>query len=320
MVELIDDLENFGKQIEEGIQLGKNIKIESDVKNIVVAAMGGSCLSGEILKSYLDLEIPIVLNKDYKLPKVVGEGSLVFVISYSGNTEETLSMFKEALLRKAKIVVICAGGKLKELAQENNVPFVLVPSGHQPRASFGFIFFSILNVLVSAGLIGLQEEYYKELLEVIKNFQLKEFCKEIAEKFNGKVPVIYSSKKMAAVAYKWKIDINENSKQDAFWNFFPELNHNEINGFFKLVGKYHVVIIKDQDDHERIKKRMDVMKQLVEEKGVDVTVVELETGCLLTRLFFGIYIGDWVSYYLAQKNNVDPTQVEMVENFKRLIK
>jgi glucose/mannose-6-phosphate isomerase len=311
-------LEAFPNQIKDGWELGADMKF-SDVTRIVISGMGGSALSGEILRSYLHdtLKIPLEVNKDYHLPKYIDENTLVIVSSYSGDTEETVEAFKDANRRSCKILVISAGGRLGEMAKQFRKPFAKMPSGFPPRLAYGYSFFALLRILQNSGLIPNQVPEIKNLLTAIKKDVFKKKAEELAEKLDGKIPIIYSSQRLASVAYKWKIDFNENSKIHAFCNYFPELNHNEMVGYTKLNGDYFVLIIKDDYDDAPIKKRMEVTKHIIQQHKCPVLDLEVAGVSLLTKIFTAIYLGDWTSYFLALINNIDPTPVDVVENFKK---
>lgn len=320
-------LDNFHKQIEETSKLGKDIKIAENVNKIdnvdkinkiAIAGMGGSALPGAILKSYLKLKIPIFIVRGYSLPNFVNGKSLVFAISYSGNTEETLSCYKEALSRKCKLIAICSGGKLLELSKLNKTPCVVVPKGLEPRMAYAYQFFPMLSILENSNIIKKQEGYIKNLIRLLrKNDNIKKLAQQLAEKLYKKIPLIYTSEKLEAVGYKWKINFNENAKILAFNNVFPEFNHNEINGYVNKIGNFYAIIIKDSEECPRIKKRMDIIKGLLKKYGIPATDVLIEGKDDLTRLFLAAYIGDWTSYFLALAYRTDPTKVDIIEDLKK---
>tara|TARA_Y100000310_G_scaffold268382_1_gene280964 strand:- start:782 stop:1783 length:1002 start_codon:yes stop_codon:yes gene_type:complete len=318
---MYDVLKNFPKQMQEAARLGKNVKITDKIDNIIITGMGGSALPGEILKSFFySTSIPIFVNKGYTLPEFTNMRSLVFVISYSGNTEETIYAYRNALRKGARIVAISSGGKLEELSTKQRQIFIKVPSGIQPRSGYAYQFFPILNVLMNSKIIGDVSQDIEKTIETLKKPIFEERAKDIAIKLEGKIPLIYSSDKLFAIAYKWKINFNENSKVHAFCNMLPELNHNEIVGYTQLEADYHVILIKDEDDHMRVKKRFDITKDIIKKSGVSVTEIMLKGGSILTKIFSAIYIGDLASYYLALKYGIDPTPVKIVEELKRRLK
>ncbi|MDP7115693.1 MAG: bifunctional phosphoglucose/phosphomannose isomerase [Candidatus Woesearchaeota archaeon] len=315
-------LKDFPLQIQKGWNLAKDVSAKDEFDKVMVSGMGGSCLPGEILKSYLDdFSMPIILNKDYSLPAFTNEKTLLFLISYSGNTEETINAFREAQKKLAKIIVISSGGKLKKLAEEQQITYVEVPEGLQPRFSYGYMFLVVLRILQNCNVIENQDKAVEKTVETLRKDIFKESAEELSEKLVDKIPVIYSSANLRAVSYKWKINFNENSKIPAFSNVFPELNHNEMNGYVHVSGSYHVIIIKDDSDYVRTRKRMDIFKELVKQRGVEVTEIGLSGPNKLAKLISAIYIGDWVSFFLAMKRKEDPTPVKLIEEFKeKLVK
>lgn len=315
-------LDGFPDQVKKGIQLAEDMAVKGDFDKIVLCGMGGSALAGEILKCYLkyDLKIPLITLKTYNLPTYVDKNTLFIASSYSGNTEEAVAAYREAIRKKVPTVVIASGGKLEELSGMNKTPIIKIPSGIQPRLSIGYSFFALLKLFENSGFIESKEQDTRKTEKALKKSIYKEMAKKIAMKLKDKIPIIYVSDDMEAVAYKWKININENSKTHAFCNKIPEMNHNEINGYVVIKGNYHVLFIKNDEDHERVQKRFKINKELIKEKKVEVTEIEIKGDCFLTKLFSAIYIGDWVSYYLALEEGINPTPVEIVEDLKKQLK
>ncbi len=311
-------LERFPQQIMDALKLAEHFKIKENVDKIIVTGMGGSALAGDILKAYLhDSKIPVYVNKDYFLPDFTNSKTLVFVISYSGNTDETLHAYRNALRKGAKIVVITSGGKLETLARKQGIDYILVPKGLQPRLAYGFLFFTIITVLQNSKLITDRTNEIMKLIEILKKTVLRDKAKDIANKLENKIPLIYTSERLKIIGYKWKINFNENTKIHAFCNVFPELDHNEINGFANLRANYYVIIFKDDEDYMNLRKQMDATKNLIKKKNVAVTEIALTGSSLLNKIFSAIYIGDWASYFLALKYKIDPTPVNIIEELKK---
>ena len=311
-------LQDFPRQVEEAAKLAKDVRITEPVDKIVITGMGGSALPGEILVSYLkDVPLPIFINKGYFLPQYVNKKSLVFAISYSGNTEETINAYRIAIRRECQLVAISSGGKLEQLAKQQNRVHIKVPFGLQPRLAYAYQFFPLLTVLHNSNLMEDKTKEIEATVAALKKPMFEERAKKLAQKITGMIPIIYASDRLKAIAYKWKIDFNENSKTQAFYNIFPELNHNEMVGFTIVKGNYHVIIIKDENDYPRVKKRMDITKDLIKKQGIPVTEIALTGSSALTKIFSAIYIADWTSYFLALNYKVDPTPVKMVQDLKK---
>ncbi|MBW2988547.1 bifunctional phosphoglucose/phosphomannose isomerase [Candidatus Woesearchaeota archaeon] len=314
-----EQLLEFPNFIKKGWESAKDISVLDKVSSVVICGMGGSAIPGDILAAYLNLDIPIYTVRDYTLPSFIDKHALVFAISYSGNTEETLSCFRSALGLGCKIIGITSGGKLKQLCEKHKAPCIIVPQGIQPRHALPLLFFPMLRVLSNSKLIEDQSDYIEKSFEVLSRDVYSEMGKALAEKLQGKIVIVYSSDRYKAVAYRWKTQINENAKSMAFAHVFPELNHNEVVGFEHLIGDYYVVMLQDETEHPRIKKRMKITKQLISEHGVSSTVIVIKGSNQLSKIFSAIYIGDWTSLHLAGLYQVDPTPVEIVEKLKKML-
>ena len=324
---------NFPRQVEEAASIGEASGIRfsvSSIRNIVVSGLGGSAIGGDLLRSYLagECKVPIAVSRHYFLPAYVGAQSLVIVSSYSGNTEETISSHNDAMKRKAKILCITSGGKVMAAAKRKKQPLIEIPGGLPPRAALGYSFFP---TLISLSKLGFIKPKKKEINETI--VLLKEKAKlysdlslsgntalRIAERLHGKLPVIYSSAdRFDTVNVRWRGQISENAKMLAYGHVFPELNHNEIVGWEvvkEVMAKIHVVLLRDTEDHPRVQLRMNITKEIIRGLADGITEVQSEGKSLLTRLFSLIYLGDWVSFYLAVLNSVDPTPVKKIDFLK----
>jgi glucose/mannose-6-phosphate isomerase len=318
-------------QFKKGLELAKDIKPAGDFKSIMISGMGGSALPGNILRIYFnDLfkrsdssrRLAIYQNRFYSLPPEAYNNCLNFICSYSGNTEETISSFKEALENNLPSVGISSGGEVEKMCRENNVPCIKLPSGIQPRMANGYFFASIFQILVNTRLVADKTDELVKLSESLKEKTegLENKGKEIAKKLIGKTLIIYSSAKFKSLAMMWKIKFNENSKVPAFYNFFPELNHNEMVGFTNPKAKFFILMLKDPDDHPQNLKRFDITAKLLKEKGIETEMISMEDSHIFYKIFSTLCLGDWISYYLALEYNQDPTPVEMVEKFKDLLK
>jgi len=333
MSEMLKYLEDFPVQCEQAVQIAKKYPIDvkryDSIHQVVVCGMGGSAAGGDLLKSYLQREanIPIEVNRGYLLPQYVGENTLVFAISYSGNTEETLSAYQDALSRSAKIIAITSGGKLKELCQKDGIDVIEIIGGMPPRATFGYLFFPMVTLLERLGLIGSKEE---EIRETIQNLQLlcKQYnpqskanlAKELSERIKGHLLLVYAPEHLAACAVRWKNQFNENSKSIAFFSLLPEMNHNEIEVWAsgsEFTKKFYLIFLRDSAENERIKQRIIITESILKDKVAGVQHVISSGKSLLSRLHSLIYLSDWVSTYLALTNSVDPIPTPMINLLKK---
>lgn len=304
-------LDSFKEQCKVAVELSDGIKINGKFSNICVCGMGGSGVGGKLLKPF-EKDIPIIVHNDYGLPKSANKDSLVFIISYSGNTEEALSSFEDARKKKAKIMAITSGGKLAEL--DKNA--IIVPAGYQPRETLGYLFLTMLCVLSRSRLIAEQEKAVSEMIDMLDSESAESKGMAIARKIHGKIPVFYAAEEMSGVVYRMKCQINENAKQPAYCNVIPEMDHNEINGFKILGSRMAAVFISDKNNFSKVRKRFEVTKDLISN---DTTVVEIETkgNSLLARMFYALYIIDYASFYLAMLNKIDPSSIPLIGELKK---
>jgi glucose/mannose-6-phosphate isomerase len=322
---MIEIIRNLPKQIKESFEFPTYKLDMAIIDRIVICGMGGSAIAGDFLKSYLYYSsLPVEIIRDYKVPQYVNSTSLVFVISYSGNTEETISAFENAFKNGSKIIVITSGGKLKELAEKYEIPVVLIPRGLPPRGAIGYIFSSILLNLERNGIIQVSREL-KESLELLDK-SIKEFDStssiafEIANKFYLRIPIIYSSQRLFSVAYRWQTQINENAKSFCHMNVIPEMNHNEINGLKNpkdIISKCWVLFMFDIEDDERIKRRIEIVSEIIKDSVLGITILQGKGETFLHRMLYLILLGDYVSYYLSRFYNEDPYAIPRIEELKR---
>lgn len=314
---MLGQIKDFPKMV--SLAYGMDVPLTIDVipKSILICGMGGSGIPGDILKNYLDTKVLIEVAKDYDIPHYIDESSLVFILSYSGNTEETIECYREASKKRAKIVVITSGGKLEEVAKLKKDVLIKIPSGYMPRAALPYLFFVMLKVLCANKILGDKSGEVKKVIDSLSKDWYIDYAKEVAQKLYNTVPIVYSSKKLSSAAQRWKTQINENAKTHCFYDVFSEMDHNEICGFTKLTAKYHVIMLIDEEDTPKIKKRMDLTKEIISSPNSQVTQIRIKGDSKLAKIFSAIYLGDMVSFYLAVLNDVDPTPVDVIERLKK---
>ena len=304
-----------------------------EINKIVFSGMGGSGLAAKVFLNWPKVKVPFDVVQDYDLPSYIDQNTLLIISSYSGNTEEEISVINHALELKSDLndrlmlIVITSGGKLQEIAEQNNLPIILLPSGYQPRYTIGFQLRALCEITDAINLTESTTNELEATAEWLKD-KLDQWeptiptknnrAKQLAQEAVGKSVVIYSSNKFSSVAYKWKINFNENANSIAWWNQYSEFNHNEFIGWTNLsIEKLYTVFdLRSTLDNDQIKKRFEISAQLLSGKRPSPEVVELEGDTLLKQILWGIGLGDFVSLYTAILSGIDPTPVALIEEFK----
>jgi len=332
MLKLISGLPD---QCRHAYDIGKKAGVSKPkvrIDNIVFAGLGGSAIGADIIRVYLqnELKVPVIVCRNYVLPDFVGENTLLFCASYSGNTEETLASFEDGLKKGANIITIGSGGKLKESSLKNSFSHVDLPTGFPPRTAVGYMSITVLAIFAKLGFIKDKEKEVTQLCSALSDLRDKEagvdvatgnnISKQLAAKLYNKYCVIYgTSDTSEAAAIRWRGQIAENSKALSSSHVLPEMNHNEIVGWEfpkDVLKEIKVIILRDRNDHPRTQKRIDISKAIIEKSGAEIIELEREDSSILARVFSLIYIGDFVSFYLAILNNIDPTPVKQVDCLK----
>jgi len=321
-------IESFPEQCADAGRIGYSFKLPASYRrkydNIAVTGLGGSAIGADIIRSYIAQEAaaPVFVNRNYSLPAFIGGGSLVVVSSYSGDTEETLAAYADAKKKRAAIIAITSGGRLKKIAGKDGYPVITIPGGGlPPRAALGYSSIPLLILLTETGLIADKKRELGGAVDNLRRMRRSDTGKKTALELFGKFPVVYSAQDhIDAVATRWRGQLAENSKTLASSHAFPEASHNEIVGWEnprKLIGKFIVVMLRDRGDETRVAKRMDIMKNILKGQKVKTLEIDSEGEGLLARIFSLVYIGDFVSFYLAILNGCDPTPVDRIAYLKK---
>jgi glucose/mannose-6-phosphate isomerase len=308
----------WGHNVDPGSLKGKKFN------SIVVTGLGGSAISGDLMANFLggELKVPFIVNRNYSIPAFANKKTLLIVSSYSGNTEETISVLNEGIEKGCSIICATTGGKIGKIAEENNIPCVKVMTGFQPRYSLGLSFFTLLKILQELKIISSQEQVVNKIITMWKERGIQ-FSKEgnkaleLARELTGFIPVIYSAADVtSAVGYRMKCQFNENAKLHAFHNVIPELNHNEIIGWESFLDKQFnakLIMIKDKSYHAQITKRFEISASLINCEKIYLESSEEEFKLRIMDL---IYLGDWITYYLALIRGYDPSEIENINILK----
>ncbi|MCA9478042.1 MAG: bifunctional phosphoglucose/phosphomannose isomerase [Nanoarchaeota archaeon] len=320
---LLNQYGQLAGDISAAYNLAKDIEIppsKTPIDHVFFLGMGGSAISGDLMHIYFDhlkISVPITVVRDYDIPHTMTEHSLVFAVSYSGNTEETISAYRQALRVTKKVIAVSSGGKLEEIAKVNRNTHIVVPKGYQPRtAAISYLFFPFLQLLERYKILAPQSAEVEAVIRGVTKPDFKTHAITISEKLHNKIPLIYASGKFYPLAYRFKTQINEHAKTHAFCHEYSEFNHNEILGYENLLAQHHVVVYRFDEDHRRIKKRMDIVRSLLSKQGVETTDIKLSGDHFLTKIYSTIILGDLVAYYLALRYQIDPSPVTMIESLK----
>lgn len=318
-----DAILDFAKQFEYQPKIENKSKLKK-YTSFVVLGMGGSHLAADIVRSY-NPSIPLLIHSDYGLPQCDSKtlkNSLIIASSYSGNTEEVIEGFEFARKKKLPLAVIAVGGKLLELAKKYKLPYIQIPNtGIQPRSALGFSLVALLTLMDDKK--ALSEA--KKLAKLLKPKALEPAGKSLAQKLCHTVPIIYTSAQNHALAYNWKIKLNETGKIPAFYNILPELNHNEMTGFdvakttTELSKNFTFVFLTDSTDHPKNQKRMKIVQKLYQKRGLVTIVLALKGTNRFVRMFTSLLLADWTAVSLAAYYGLESEQVPMVEEFKKLV-
>lgn len=326
-----DLIYKFPEQVEESISIADNVDFSvlnyNKIHNVVVCGLGGSAMGADIVRKYAYKlgKVPIIVNRHYDIPSFINEHSLVILSSYSGNTEETLSAAEQAVSQNAILVGISAGGKLEEFAKSHKFLHIRLPEGYPPRAALAFSTIQQLYILRELKLI--KKGFKKELEEAIQLLKkVREEFKtthsgpaKLAQFLKDKMTVIYASEELEAVAIRLRQQINENAKQLCWHHIFPEMNHNELVGWKfpeTLIKNVVVLILRSSFDHPRVEARYEICKPIFKQYTQDIYDIVAQGKSRLAQVFYLIHFSDWLSYFLAMENKIDPTPVQVIDYLK----
>ncbi|MGH2806036.1 MAG: bifunctional phosphoglucose/phosphomannose isomerase [Actinomycetota bacterium] len=334
--DVLGAVERFPDQCREAWEIGQGasgLPRAAGVDSIVVLGMGGSGVSGDVIRAVVEprLPVPFRVIKSYgPLPEWVGRNTLVFAVSYSGSTEETVAALDETHERGSRIVTLSSGGPLAERATQYGLAHVRIPTGLQPRASLGYLTLPLLAVLEKIGLVPQTRGDIDEAIGVLS--ELASRChrkrsleenpaKDLAARIIGRIPVVYGGHGLGATAaYRFKCDLNEYGKTPAFWGELPELDHNEIVGWNKLDdvtrSNFVLILLRDSGEHDRIKLRFEITRRLIEGKFAEVIEVPSEGTSTLARLLSLVFVTQLASIYVGLGYEVDPGPVEVIMKLK----
>lgn len=326
-----DYLTGFPKQWKEAMEMTDELDLIIDqgrIKSICFAGMGGSAMGADLLRaySYRTCPWPVQVIRHYEIPQWVDENTLFVACSFSGNTEETLTALQAAREKGAQAIAVTSGGELMLKAAKEEFDYIKIPGGMPPRAALGYSFVPLYRIFqymnfIDEGRGGLRETgtFLAEQNELLSDPEDNEAL-NLAEELNDTLPIFYSdATMMEPVNLRWRSQFAENAKTLAYGNTLPEMNHNEIVGWERIVhltGRLSVVMLLDKEDNPRVQRRMEIVQELVEDQTASLQVLKTRGQTRLTRLFSLIQLADWTSFYLAVLNDIDPTPIAKIDLLK----
>jgi glucose/mannose-6-phosphate isomerase len=319
-----DYIGDFTKHLTEALEIGKSSMLSdshAEIHNVLICGLGGSGIGGTIVTDLVSdqINVPISATKDYSIPNFVDENTLVIASSYSGNTEETLYALEECQKRMAQIACITSGGSLEKLAKGKGFNCITIPGGQPPRAMFGYSFTQLFFLLNHYGLIdqSFMSEFEKGInLLNSEEEAIKSEAKALATKLYGTTPVIYTAAGFEGVGIRFRQQINENSKMLCWHHVIPEMNHNELLGWRINTDNLGVVYFRNKCDYDRNQVRIDINKEVISKFTDNITEVWSKGDSRIENSLYHIHLGDWVSWYLSEMNEVDAIEIDVINFLK----
>jgi len=319
-----DYINDFSNHLREAIEIANNTTLTpytKEIRNVLICGLGGSGIGGTIVSDIISskVNIPIAATKDYSIPNFVNEHTLVIANSYSGNTEETLYALEKCQARGAEIAVISSGGKLKAIAEENEYNKIIIPGNHPPRGMIGYAFTELFFMLNHYGIIddSFKADFDKAItLLDTEKADIQKQAMDLAKKMYKQTPVIYVANGFEGVAVRFRQQLNENSKMLCWHNVIPEMNHNELLGWRTNVDDLAVVYFRNKCDYDRNQIRMDINKKVISKFTSNITEIWSKGDSLIENSLYHIILGDWVSWYLSEMNNVDAIEIDVIKFLK----
>ncbi len=333
---MLTHLHNFPEQCQQAWENIMHFDLPPEYKGIdrvIILGMGGSAIGGDVVRrlALAESKAPVWVHRDYGLPPFIDENTLVIASSYSGNTEETISAFTPSLKTRAKKLVLTSGGKLKQLAESEGIPVFIIDYRAPPRAAFPHSFIPLVGIFQKLGLLGDKSAELQEGLQILSKLtnELVETtplasnpAKQLATKLCRHLVVIYGAELLSEVARRWKTQLNENSKTLAFFELFPELNHNTVSGYDfppEVRDKLFVVLLRSASLNPRNRLHYEATTQLLAKAKIKHEVVEAIGASALAQVMSLILLGDYTSFYLAVLNRVDPTPIDSIDFIKKYL-
>lgn len=321
---MLNIIKSYTNQLQTAIDIYKKTnfkKANLDIKAVVILGMGGSGIGGTIIKNLFlkKAKVPIITIKDYEVPSYITSDYLIIASSYSGNTEETLEFLEKVIPKTNKIIGITSGGKLKEICEKHDFDYIKIPGGFPPRACLAYSLVQLIGILSFYNLVkcNLHEEINNSILILKKEKDnIISKAKLISSKIKNTTPIIYSTNNLEGIAERFKQQLNENSKQMAFVNTIPEMNHNEILGWKNISFKTSVIFITLKEEHKQNILRIHLTEEIIKDKVEKVVHIKPKGKSLIEQSLYLINLVDWISWFISENNNVDAMEIEYIDLLK----
>jgi glucose/mannose-6-phosphate isomerase len=334
---MLEKIDRLPEQLETAWQLGHRQVVPDfpEIKRVLIAGMGGSAIGADLLVSYISgqCRIPVIVHRDYDLPAWAdGPETLVITSSHSGNTEETISAYDEAVGNRCSLMVVTTGGKLAEMAKQSKMTYWLFPNEGQPRAAVGYSFGLLLSLFTRLGLINDPSNDLSSTITAMRLAQaglkadvpaISNPAKRMAGQLIGRYVAVFGAGFLAPIARRWKGQLSEVAKTWGQFEFIPEANHNTLAGTLnpeEVLCKLAVLFLRSPSDHPRNRLRIDLTKKSLMLQGIGTDIIDATGETRLANLWTLLHFGDYMAYYLAMAYKVDPTPVAAIEAFKKDMK
>ncbi len=317
-------IENFPDQLRKAVEIAGTANLsapKNEIKNILIAGLGGSGIGGTIASEItaLDCKVPITITKGYSMPEFVSQNTLVIISSYSGNTEETIQVMKLSLERKAHLIAVTSGGIIAESASANKLDKVLMPSGFPPRACLGYSLVQVLSILFRLKLTSTDPlPSFLNAASLIEKEQdsIQAEAKKITSFFKGKIPILYTTTFHEGLAIRWRQQLNENAKMLCWHHVVPEMNHNELVGWRNKNENLAVLYLLFNNEYDRNLKRIEMNRDVIKQYTPNIHTITAKGNSEIEQTIYLNAVGDWVSYYLSLENGVEAAEINVINNLK----
>jgi glucose/mannose-6-phosphate isomerase len=321
---MLDLITKFPEQINEALAIGQKASLKKKkgaIQNIVVSGLGGSGIGGNLVSELVadELKVPMIANKSYDVPGFVNDKTLFILSSYSGNTEETVTVAKQVLKKGLSPYCVTSGGELLKIATKHKLSAIEIPAGFPPRACLGYSSIQLLFILHHNGLISNKfVNALKKTSAFLKAEQedIKKQAQKLAKQLKDKQVIIYAEDKIESTALRLKQQLNENSKMYCWYHVIPEMNHNELVGWRESNDNWAVLWLRHDSEHKRNSFRATLNIELKKKFTECIYQIHAKGKTKFERHFYLVHFGDWLSYYLALERGYDPSEIDVLNELK----